>query len=115
MPHLLVPRPARRAGHDTSARRLLTLNLEHSGETAGFSCARQVEALADHAPRLRLDVVLADPVAWTTSTSSGPRPGASARRWSSRPWHSAGHRGTMTRCGSRRRTVTSSGEATSVR
>jgi uncharacterized cofD-like protein len=60
MPHLMVP-ALRDALHDTSARRLLTLNLEHSGETAGFSCARQVEALADHAPRLRLDVVLADP------------------------------------------------------
>ncbi|GAA4730984.1 uridine diphosphate-N-acetylglucosamine-binding protein YvcK [Pedococcus ginsenosidimutans] len=62
MPHLLVP-GLRDALHDTAARRLLTLNLEHSGETAGFSCARQVEALADHAPRMRLDVVLADPVA----------------------------------------------------
>ncbi|MEO5981128.1 MAG: uridine diphosphate-N-acetylglucosamine-binding protein YvcK [Pedococcus sp.] len=60
MPHLMVP-ALRDALHDTAARRLLTLNLEHSGETAGFSCARQVEALADHAPRLRLDVVLADP------------------------------------------------------
>ncbi|MGA8979715.1 MAG: uridine diphosphate-N-acetylglucosamine-binding protein YvcK [Pedococcus sp.] len=60
MPHLMVP-ALRDALHDTAAHRLLTLNLEHSGETAGFSCARQVEALADHAPRLRLDVVLADP------------------------------------------------------
>jgi 2-phospho-L-lactate transferase/gluconeogenesis factor (CofD/UPF0052 family) len=53
----------RDALHDTSARRLLTLNLEHSGETDGISAANQVEALADHAPRLRLDVVLADPSA----------------------------------------------------
>ncbi|MGZ4640483.1 MAG: hypothetical protein ACXV2J_15655, partial [Actinomycetes bacterium] len=53
----------RDALHDTTARRLLTLNLEHSGETDGVSAARQVEALADHAPRLRLDVVLADPSA----------------------------------------------------
>ena len=60
MPHLMVP-ALRDALHDTTARRLLTLNLEHSGETAGISTARQVEALADHAPRLRLDVVLADP------------------------------------------------------
>ena len=60
MPHLMVP-ALRDALHDTAARRLLTLNLEHSGETAGFTCARQVDALADHAPRLRLDVVLADP------------------------------------------------------
>jgi uncharacterized cofD-like protein len=60
MPHLMVP-ALREALHDTSARRLLTLNLEASGETAGFSAAHQVEVLADHAPRLRLDVVLADP------------------------------------------------------
>lgn len=60
MPHLLVP-ALRDALHDTTARRVLTLNLEHSGETAGFTAARQLEVLADHAPRLRLDVVLADP------------------------------------------------------
>jgi uncharacterized cofD-like protein len=62
MPHLMVP-ALRDALHDTAARRVLTLNLEHSGETAGISVAAQVEALADHAPRLRLDVVLADPSA----------------------------------------------------
>jgi uncharacterized cofD-like protein len=60
MPHLMVP-ALRDALHDTAAHRLLTLNLEHSGETAGIPTARQVAALADHAPRLRLDVVLADP------------------------------------------------------
>ena len=60
MPHLMVP-ALREALHDTEAKRLLTLNLEHSGETAGFSTAEQLETLADHAPRLRLDVVLADP------------------------------------------------------
>jgi len=62
MPHLMVP-ALRQALHDTSARRLLTLNLEHSGETAGFTPAQQVEALVDHAPRMRLDAVLADPSA----------------------------------------------------
>jgi uncharacterized cofD-like protein len=60
MPHLMVP-ALRAALHDTHARRLLTLNVEHSGETAGFSAANHLETLADHAPRLRLDVVLADP------------------------------------------------------
>ena len=60
MPHLMVP-ALRAALHDTGARRLLTLNVEHSGETAGFSAAQHLETLADHAPRLRLDVVLADP------------------------------------------------------
>lgn len=62
MPHLMVP-GLRDALHDTTARRVLTLNLEHSGETAGFSAATQVAVLADHAPRLKLDVVLADPSA----------------------------------------------------
>ena len=62
MPHLMVP-ALREALHDTTARRLLTLNLEHSGETAGFTAAQQVEALVDHAPRMRLDAVLADPSA----------------------------------------------------
>lgn len=60
MPHLMVP-ALRAALHDTQARRLLTLNVEHAGETAGFSAAQHLETLADHAPRLRLDVVLADP------------------------------------------------------
>lgn len=60
MPHLMVP-ALRAALHDTAASRLLTLNVEHSGETAGFSAANHLETLADHAPRLRLDVVLADP------------------------------------------------------
>jgi uncharacterized cofD-like protein len=60
LPHLMVP-ALREALHDTTARRVLTLNLEHSGETAGFSAASQVEVLVDHAPRMRFDVVLADP------------------------------------------------------
>ncbi len=60
MPHLMVP-ALRAALHDTHARRMLTLNVEHSGETAGFSAANHLEVLAEHAPRLRLDVVLADP------------------------------------------------------
>ena len=59
IPHLLVPELAE-AIHTTSARRLLSLNLEPAGETAGFSAARHVELLAEHAPHLRLDAVLAD-------------------------------------------------------
>ncbi len=63
MPHLLVP-SLRSALVETSARRLLTLNLEMStGETAGYSAVRHLETLAEHAPELRLDVVLADPSA----------------------------------------------------
>ena len=38
MPHLMVP-ALRDALHDTAARRLLTLNLEHSGETDGHQRA----------------------------------------------------------------------------
>jgi uncharacterized cofD-like protein len=60
MPHLMVP-DLRAALHHTPARRLLTLNVVAAGETAGFSAAEQIETMADHAPRLRLDVVLADP------------------------------------------------------
>jgi uncharacterized cofD-like protein len=59
IPHLLVPELAK-AIHDTAAQRILTLNLEPADETAGFSAAKHVELLADHAPDLRLDVVLAD-------------------------------------------------------
>jgi uncharacterized cofD-like protein len=59
IPHLLVPKLAH-AIEETPARRLLTLNLEPAGETAGFTAARHIELLAEHAPHLRLDVVLAD-------------------------------------------------------
>jgi uncharacterized cofD-like protein len=59
IPHLLVPRLAD-AIQQTSASRILTLNLEPAAETAGFSAAKHIELLADHAPDLRLDVVLAD-------------------------------------------------------
>jgi len=59
IPHLLVPQLAE-AIQTTQARRLLTLNLEPAGETAGFSAAKHLELLAEHAPGLRLDVVLAD-------------------------------------------------------
>ena len=59
IPHLLVPQLAE-AIHATRARRILTLNLERDAETAGFSAAKHIELLAEHAPNLRLDVVLAD-------------------------------------------------------
>ena len=75
IPHLLVPELAE-AICTTPAKRLLTLNLEPAGETAGFTAARHVELLAEHAPDLRLDAVLADQrfasddphlAAWATS------------------------------------------------
>ena len=59
IPHLLVPRLAS-AIHGTAARRILALNLVPAYETAGFSAAKHIELLAEHAPDLRLDVVLAD-------------------------------------------------------
>jgi len=60
LPHLLVP-GLREALAATSARRLVCLNLaEQAGETSGMSPRDHLEALAAHAPELRLDVVLAD-------------------------------------------------------
>nr|WP_035056405.1 uridine diphosphate-N-acetylglucosamine-binding protein YvcK [Cellulomonas bogoriensis] len=63
MPHLMVPGLAE-ALHTTRARRCVTLNLSpESGETPGMTAEDHLRALADHAPRLRVDVVLADPSA----------------------------------------------------
>lgn len=61
MPHLLVP-DLREALRVTRARRLLALNLQmQTAETAGFGAAQYVESFVEHAPEVRLDVVLADP------------------------------------------------------
>ncbi|OFE17642.1 hypothetical protein BA895_15500 [Humibacillus sp. DSM 29435] len=61
MPHLLVPGLAD-ALVATSARRLLNLNLEvHKGETRDFRAEDHLMSFAEHAPDVRLDVVLADP------------------------------------------------------
>ena len=60
LPHLLVPSLAS-ALAATQARRLVALNLvPQPGETEGFSPHRHLEVLADHAPSLSFDVVLAD-------------------------------------------------------
>ena len=60
LPHLMVPQLAE-ALHKTPARRLVALNLApQAGETEGFSPHAHLEVLADHAPQLRIDVVLAD-------------------------------------------------------
>ncbi len=60
LPHLLVPE-LRQALVTTPARRVVTLNLEpQTGETDGFTPEQHLEVLAEHAPDLRLDVVLAD-------------------------------------------------------
>jgi uncharacterized cofD-like protein len=58
--HLLVPELAT-ALVGTRARRLVALNLApQPGETEGFSPHAHLEVLADHAPALSVDVVLAD-------------------------------------------------------
>ena len=59
IPHLLVPDLAD-AILTTPARRLLSLNVRTDAETHGFTAARHIELLAEHAPELRLDVVLVD-------------------------------------------------------
>ena len=59
IPHLLVPQ-LRDAILTTQARRILVLNIAAAEETDGFSASRHIELLAEHAPTLRLDVVLAD-------------------------------------------------------
>jgi uncharacterized cofD-like protein len=63
MPHLLVPELVA-ALMETRARKVLTLNLApQPGETDGFSPQRHLEVLARHAPKLTIDVVLADEAA----------------------------------------------------
>jgi uncharacterized cofD-like protein len=60
LPHLLVPELAD-ALISTRARRLVALNLiPQPGETEGFSPHTHLEVLADHAPELTVDIVLAD-------------------------------------------------------
>ena len=59
IPHLLVPDLAR-ALLETKAQRVLVLNIAPAEETDGFSPSRHIELLAEHAPGLSLDVVIAD-------------------------------------------------------
>jgi uncharacterized cofD-like protein len=60
LPHLLVPDLVA-ALQNTRASRMVVLNLvPQPGETEGFSPHRHLEVLADHAPGLTVDVVLAD-------------------------------------------------------
>lgn len=59
IPHLLVPDLAR-ALLETKAQRVLVLNIAPAEETDGFSPSRHIELLAEHAPGLTLDVVIAD-------------------------------------------------------
>ncbi|MGB3443148.1 MAG: uridine diphosphate-N-acetylglucosamine-binding protein YvcK [Actinophytocola sp.] len=60
LPHLLVPE-LQEALIDTAASRIVVLNLvPQPGETAGFSPERHLDVLCEHAPRLRVDAVIAD-------------------------------------------------------
>jgi uncharacterized cofD-like protein len=63
LPHLLVPEMAR-AVQNADAQRVLVLNLvPQPGETSGFAPETHLEVLAQHAPALRFDLVIADPTA----------------------------------------------------
>jgi uncharacterized cofD-like protein len=60
LPHLLVPE-LHEALVDTPGTRMVVLNLvPQPGETAGFSPERHLDVLLEHAPRLRVDAVIAD-------------------------------------------------------
>lgn len=60
IPHLLVPE-LRAALESSRARKLVVLNLAAQlGETSGFAPETHLEVLANHAPDLRVDCVLAD-------------------------------------------------------
>jgi uncharacterized cofD-like protein len=60
LPHLLVPE-LHEALVDTPAKRIVVLNLvPQPGETAGFSPEQHLQVLCEHAPRLRVDAVIAD-------------------------------------------------------
>jgi uncharacterized cofD-like protein len=59
LPHFLVPGLAD-VIMSAPARRVLVLNLGTDGETAGWALEEHLHSLAAHAPKLRIDVVLAD-------------------------------------------------------
>jgi uncharacterized cofD-like protein len=61
IPHVLVPELVT-AISESRAERILTMNLVPTeDETPAYTASRHIEVLADHAPGLRLDVVVADP------------------------------------------------------
>lgn len=61
--HLLVPELAA-ALENTRARRCITMNLSNrDAETTGFTAADHLAVIRQHAPNMRIDAVLADPVA----------------------------------------------------
>ncbi len=61
IPHVLVPELLE-AIRTSPAQRILTLNLVPTDdETPAYTASRHIEVLAEHAPQLRFDVVVADP------------------------------------------------------
>ena len=83
MPHLLVPE-LREVPGPVRGPQAVALNLApQRGETDGFSPERHLEVLREHAPELRLDVVLADRAAVPDQS----RAGAGRRgRWAPSSW-----------------------------
>lgn len=76
LPHLLVPE-LHEALVETAAARMVVLNLvPQPGETEGFSPERHLHVLCEHAPRLRVDAVIAD--AGSVSTPDRLRTAAAA-------------------------------------
>ncbi len=63
IPHLLVPDLAGRAQFETKARRVLSLEPRSATRRTEASHQRHLEVLGRHAPKLALDVVLADEAA----------------------------------------------------
>lgn len=59
LPHLLIPQLAA-AIIASPAHKILTLNVTSGLETAGFSPSRHIELIAENAPGLRLNTVVAD-------------------------------------------------------
>lgn len=60
IPHLLVA-PLARALRETSARRLVVMNLDSRQETEGLTSADHLRALRHYAPEMGIDVVITDP------------------------------------------------------
>ena len=79
LPNLLVPELFA-ALSSTGARRLLTVNLvPQLGETDEMTAAQHLDALVEHAPRLRLDAVLVDRATLRTSAERDALTAAAGR------------------------------------
>ena len=68
IPHLLIPK-LRESIITSAARKIVILNLSDENETAGLSLAGHLAAFHDYAPKLEVDVVVAD-----TQATGEPEP-----------------------------------------